>query len=233
MSRPTATSTLVLLLALTACADDRPTPATAAPAPVSPPAAPPSPSPTTQLPTVDWDDPAPATLTDGWSVGPCRGDAPLVCFYRDGQERGSLEVVGFPVGTITVLRETLAAGGSSAAALEAHAREHLESMRQDRKKGCGAGYAFTADEPAAMTAHGEAAVKTAFTGGAPGAAPTERVVRWVGLRGDRMVSLVLHATEDGACAPGLGGDLSTTDLADLEPLIDQLVETSPLPVAAA
>lgn len=225
MSRRTATSALVLLLALTACADDRSARTTAVPAS--------SPSPQADLPQVDWDDPAPAALTGGWSVGPCRGDAPLVCFSHDGQERGSLEVVGFPVDTITVLRDTLARGGTPAEALAAHAREHLQSMRQDRLAGCGADYAFVADEPVPMRADGSPAVKTVFTGGASGAAPTERVVRWVGLRDDRMVSLVLHATEDGACAPGLGGDLSTSDLADLEPLIDQLVETSPLPVAAA
>ena len=84
-----------------------------------------------------------------------------------------------------------------------------------------------------MTADGAPAVKTAFVGGDPGAAPTERIVRWVGLRGDAIVSVVVHATDEGACAPGLGGDLSTADLGRLEPLLDELFSVSPLPAAVA
>lgn len=102
-------------------------------------------------------------------------------------------------------------------------------MRQDRLKGCGADYDYRADEPRAMTAAGATVVKTAFTGGDPGAAPTERIVRWVGLREGSMVSLVIHATDEGACVPGLGSDLSTAELVEVESLLDRVVEASPLP----
>ena len=182
---------------------------------------------------MNWNDPRAAELGDGWSVGPCEGDAPLVCFSYGGQVQGVAEVASFPAGTNSTVSDVLARGGTEHEALAAHAAEHLASMRADRLKGCGADYAFVADVPRAMTADGVPAVKTAFIGGDPGSAPTERVVRWVGLRDGGIVSLVLHATDEGACAPGLGGDMSTADLAGVEPLIDAAFAVSPLPAGVA
>lgn len=232
MTAPLRTTALplVLLLALTACGTDDDA-ATAAPPKPTESAAPasPTPKPEPAVAPVDWDEPATSDIGNGWAIGPCKGEAPLVCFSRDGKEEGTAEVVSFPVETLSTVRDVLAAGGTDAEALMAHAREHLDSFRADRAEGCGADYDFRADEPKPMTADGATAIKTAFSGGEPASAPTERVVRWVGLRDGRMVSVVIHATDEGACAPGLGGDLSTAELKQVEPLLDRVFEASPLP----
>ena len=223
---------VALLLSLSACSDGgdtaapAPEPTASATASATPDAAPPA-------ARVDWADPTSTALAGGWTLGPCDGDAPLVCFSYGGQVQGSAELTEFPVDSLPGVRDALAAGRSEAEALEVHAREYLESFRSDRLQGCGATYAFDADEPVAMTAAGTPAVKTAFSGGAQAAAPTERVVRWVAIREGRLVSLGLHATDEGACTPGEGAELSTAQLAELEPQLDRLVEASPLPAGAA
>lgn len=220
---------LVVLLAVTGCAAGQSP--TAAPAPSAPVTTAP-PATTAPAPTavpVDWDDPVTTDLGNGWSLGPCDGDAPLVCFSHDGQGRGTAEIASFVLPD--TLRDALESGRSPAQVLDLHAREYLDHFRDDRARGCGADYVFSADEPRAMTVDGLAAIKTAFTGGAAGGPTTERVVRWVALRDGHLVSVVLHATADGACAPGLGSDAAPADLVELEPLIDAAFTASPLPTA--
>lgn len=209
---------LALLLALAGCGDD--------PDPV----ASPSPSPSAALRSVDWDEPTPTGLPGGWSLGPCEGDAPLVCFSHDGVVQGSAEITSFPVDTLPGVAEALAEG--EAAALQVHARDYLETFRQDRTAGCGADYSYRPDPVRAMTAQGTPLVKTAFSGGA-GDATTERVVRWVGIRDGQLIALGITATAEGACAPGEGAELAPEQLVEIEEVLDRLVEASPLPTGAA
>ena len=218
---------LAALLTLAGCSDDA-DPVTAPPSASPSPSVVASPSPSTA--PVDWHAPAPTSLGGGWSLGPCDGDAPLVCFSQDGVVRGAGEITSFPVATLPAVQAALPDGVP--AALQAHARDYLETFRQDRTTGCGADYSYRADPVRAMTAQGTPVVKTAFSGGT-GAATTERVVRWVGLRDGQLVALGITATTAGACAPGEGPELTPEQLAALEPALDRLVEASPLPVGAA
>lgn len=239
----TALRTLPLLLLLAACSGTGASP-TALPsavgspppstAPVVVPAAP-EPAGPTPVPTVvavDWDAPSPTALPGGWVVRDCEGDAPLLCLVRDGEVVGAAEVTAFPVETLPGVARALAADGPIAA-LQVHAREFLDAFRADRAAGCGADYAYAPDEPLAFTAAGDPAVKTAFSGGAPGGPPTERVLRWVGLRDGMLVAVGLHATDEGACTPGEGDELTTDQLAELEPALDALAAASPLPRGTA
>lgn len=113
-----------------------------------------------------------------------------------------------------------------------HARDYLETFRQDRTADCGADYSYRPDPVRAMTAQGTPTVKTAFSGGT-GATTSERVVRWVGIRDGQLVALGVTATTEGACAPGEGPELAPDQLIEIEEVLDRLVEASPLPSAAA
>lgn len=216
---------LVLLLAVAGCGDDA-GPAVAAPSP----SAVASPSPSPSAAPVDWDNPTTTALPEGWTLGPCEGDAPLVCLSKDGVVRGTAEITSFPVETLPAVRDALADG--EAAALQVHAGEFLEAFRQDRTTGCGPDWSFRPDPVAALTARGTPMVRTAFSGGR-GATTTERVVRWVGLRDGRLVALGITATAEGACTPGEGPELTPAELAEIEDAVDRLVRASPLPRGAA
>lgn len=218
---------LVLLLAVAGCADDA-DPVVAAPSPSPSAVASPSPSPAST--PVDWDDPTVTPLTGGWTLGPCEGDAPLVCFSQGGVVRGTAEITSFPIETLPAVRDALPDG--EAAALQVHGREFLEAFRQDRTTGCGPDWSYRPDPVAALTAQGTPMVRTAFSGGR-GDTTTERVVRWVGLRDGQLVALGITATADGACTPGEGAELTPGQLAEIEEAVDRLVRASPLPRGAA
>src|SRR3954469_2500540 len=92
------------------------------------------------VPRIDWRHPVNTDFGDGWALGPCGGDAPLVCVTRRHRQVGSLEVLQFSVSSLTAVSTALRLRGEEEA-LRAHAAAFLAGIVADRHRGCGSDYA--------------------------------------------------------------------------------------------
>jgi hypothetical protein len=165
-------------------------------------------------------------LGGGFLLTHCEGDAPILCLSRDGESRGIVELSAFPVASLDEVRQALPQGPR--AALEAHAGDHVRSLRADRIAGCGEGYTVT---PLAFTVtEGPAGpvISYGFTGARRGEPVSERTVQWAALRGDDLVLLNLSGYDDGACVPA-EGEGTVADVVEVERRLRPVVEANPLP----
>lgn len=75
----------------------------------------------------DWANQTEQEFSNGWVVGPCGGDAPVACVFRDGEWRGTIYHGAMSVSELPVGEDE---------ALEWVAADILEVFREDRAIGC-------------------------------------------------------------------------------------------------
>lgn len=226
-----------LALVLAACASSGTTTSTEPPDTSAPPTteAPPTTAPpTTEAPpdgpapsAIDWDNPSVVVdLGDGWKILKCEGDGPFMCVERDGVGVGALEGIAYPVASF----DDLDPAADPAATLAEFVAGFHESLGSDRAQGCGADYQFEPIGPESITFGDRQGVAYGFEGRLADGSPSELNLQYAAVVGDRIVSVTAIAYDEGGC-PGRD-DLSTWDSATLSefwPLMDQVLEVSPLP----
>ncbi len=187
--------------------------------------------PTSPLPepigAVDWDDPSRAArFNGGWEVRACEGDAPLLCVSRDGAVVGVVEALAYPVASF----DDLDVEADDAANLAALAAGFVEALGSDRAAGCGADYGFEPIDPEPVRLGEAQGLAYGFTGTRADGQPSELNLQYSAIVGDRIVSIVAAAYDEGGC-PGRD-DLSSFDsatLAAFRPMLEALLTITPLP----
>jgi hypothetical protein len=208
---------LAALLVLGACSDDdddgNAEPTTTIPAATTTTGGP-TPSTTggaDPVPVLDWDAlPEPAVVVEGWEVGHCEGDAPLLCVGRPGGRPGVVETQTF----------------ASADDLDAFAAAFVASARTDREAGCPPGSTFEEDEPVDLEVGGEPGVRVGFRVTLADGTLVEHGVTWAREEGDglRVVGATGLHLERGCLEPI--GEFAIEDFAAVDDLLDRLVATS-------
>lgn len=176
---------------------------------------------------VDWSDPtARVELGDGWSIGKCEGDAPLLCVERDGVGVGLVEALTYPIDSFDVLDPT----ASDSDNLLAFADDFLGWVTPDRAAGCGSDYRL---EPFPVTPFGlggSEGVAYGYTGTMGDGSPSELNLQYATIRGDDIVLITAIAYDEGGC-PGRDDTSSFTssELAAFRPHLERVLADSPLP----
>ena len=178
-------------------------------------------------PRFAWTSLVDVDLGAGWHLVDGEGDAPVVEVERDGEVVGIVELVAFPLDTLPTVSRRLAEDGERAA-LAAHAEGYLREFREDRRQGCGPDHQFTPEPVVERSFPDGVAVRYGFTGGV-GSEQTERTIQWAGIRGDDLVIVSVAAYDEGSCIGTEGAELTTSELAELEPLLAPAAEANPLP----
>lgn len=195
----------------------------------SPPPA--STTPTTAVPvTIDWRDPdTVAELAGGWSVAACEGGAALLCVSRNGEEAGVVEALAYPLESF----EGYEPAATPVDILALIADDFLESMKADRRAGCGEDYRFEKIRPEPFVLGGRPGISYGFTGTLGDGSPAELNLQYSTVVDENLVLMVAAAYDEGGC-PGKDELLSfdSAGLADFRPQLEQLLEASPLPAVA-
>lgn len=228
-TRYAAAALVALSLMAGACGD-----ATAAPS--APPAAPPTASSTVapERPDgapvevfVDWlDRPERIDLGDGWAIGACEGDAPLLCVTDDGEHAGIVEFMAFPAAPGRYPDDP-----ATEAQLLAEADEFLQVMRDDRATTC-ADHEFVAADVATTSFGGGPGVRYGFELLDPAGRVVEQVVGHLAIREHGLVVMTANAMVDDGCImdPEFPG-FEPADLARFAPHLGAIAAGSVLPSA--
>jgi hypothetical protein len=189
------------------------------------------PTTTTTVPSAggvfDWDDrSASLDFGDGWTVGHCEGEAPLVCVSRDGDLVGVLEL--FIADPLTYTAFDPAADDERN--LRAIGADFVDAFQTDRASGCGADYVVEALEPRAIEMGGNPALAYGFRGALGDGSASEHNLQYATLSHGRLIFLVGAAYDEGGC-PGKDDMVSfdSTTLAAFQPHLEAMLEASALP----
>lgn len=189
--------------------------------PVMPPAPPPvgeapveSPEPTF---AADWSAPFDVTLTTGWTLAPCGGDAPLWCVTDGDRHVGVVELGEFPIA---------GESADAVAGLAAHADDFLASMRDDRARGC-PGAVFTSIATQAMTVGGVTGLRAGFAVTTDGREIERNIVYWA-VHDSTQYWIAAGAVAVDGCLERLG-EFTPADLGAIESDLDAIVASTPLP----
>jgi hypothetical protein len=202
---------LAVALVLGACSgddDDASEPTTA-------PTTAPAPTTTTggsePVPVLDWDAlPVPPVVVEGWEVGHCPGDAPLLCVGRPGGRSGTLETMTF----------------ASDVALEDFGAVFVGSASADRLATCPAGTTVAPDDEVEVAVGGQPGRRIGFQVRLGDGTLVEHGVSWVREEADglRLVGATgLHL--ERACLEPIG-EFAIDDFEAVDELLDRLVATS-------
>lgn len=220
-------------------APPQPTPSPPKPTPTAAPTATPTATPTTQ-PTatpspdddhiginVTWNDPSVVVkLTDGWTIGACRGEAPMLCLSRRGEHRAAIEATSFPVSSFSYIDPD--AGVHEI--LQAIQKNFMKRMVEDRAIGCGEGYEVTPRGYEKRTVGRMKGAKFGFDGTSANGKASEADIHYVTVVDGQIVMIVASAFNPNGClAPEEAGSLTTDQLAKLEPYLDEIIANSKLP----
>jgi hypothetical protein len=165
-----------------------------------------------EVPALDWSAlPEPPVLVDGWEVGHCEGDAPLLCVGRPGGRAGVVETLTFP--------------GSSD--LDAFTESFLAGVVADREAGCPPGSVVERDDVLDATVGGEPGRRLGFTVTFADGRTVEHGVTWVRAEPDglRTVGATGFDLDGGSCLEAIG-EFDIADFEEALPLLDQLVARS-------
>lgn len=176
------------------------------------------------VPPVDWSDAATVVeLGGGWTVARCQGDAPLLCFERDGEVAGLVEAISHPVDEVG---ESLDPSES----LQVLADGFVESMAADRAVGCGPDYVVEPLPVEDVSVGGLPGLRFGYSGLLADGTLSELVVHHATIDGDRVVVLAAPAYAADGC-PGRDElpSFHPADLASLVPELGAVLAVSPLP----
>jgi hypothetical protein len=210
MTRRTAALLILLVLALAAAygsSSERADPPVGAPSTLPEP-------PTTPI---SWSSVGVHDLGEGWSLRDAEGDGPFIDVFLHDRRVGSIELVSFPLESL----------GEEVVTLRAHVEDFVDTLRDDRRAGCGPRYPFEATPVVELDLPDGEAVRYGFRGGRPGR--QERSLQWAGIRGERLVIISVNAYDSLGCLGSEGGDMDVATLDALERRLAPAVERSPLP----
>ncbi len=169
-------------------------------------------------------------LGDGWEIGACEGDAPLLCVSNGGRTAGVIEGSRLPVASLTEFDSE----ASDAKNLRSLAADFVASVRSDRALGCPEGYAVQALKPSSLAVAGTDALRYGFAGSNRDGSPSELNLQYATIVGDDLVLVTAIAYDDGGC-PGRGDliEFDSKTLAALQPRLESALEHIPLPPSTA
>lgn len=175
---------------------------------------------------IDWSDPSKvADFGDGWSIGKCTGDAPLLCAEHNGQQVGLVEAAVWPIDSLPALDPDADADAN----LAAHAAAFYETFVADRAEGCGEDYVVDTHEVETMVLGGVPGVSFGFTGTWADGTASELILQYAVIDGDRVLSMTANGHAEGGC---LGPDEFSWDpaaLAEFRAHLEEVLIASPLP----
>lgn len=113
------------------------------------------------------------------------------------------------------------------------AADFLESMKADRRAGCGEDYRFEKIRPEPFVLGGRPGISYGSAGTLGDGSPAELNLQYSTVVDENLVLMVEAAYDEGGC-PGKDELLSfdSAGLADFRPQLEQLLEASPLPAVA-
>ncbi|MDT7572827.1 MAG: hypothetical protein QOE05_3001 [Actinomycetota bacterium] len=156
-----------------------------------------------------------------------------MCVRRGRREAGSIELLQYPVASLTAAAAALRSGGPEAA-LRAHAEDFLRSLAADRKAGCGADYQLTPLPFEILRPADGPVLHYGFVAGRPGGPVLERVEHFEGLRAADKVLVLVHASATAvAGCLDREGEFLPADLSALAPVLTALVVRNGLPTPLA
>jgi hypothetical protein len=164
------------------------------------------------VPVLDWSAlPEPPVPVDGWEVGHCEGDAPLLCVGRPGGRPGVVETLTF-------------AGSSD---LDAFTESFLAGVEADREAGCPPGSVVERDAVVDATVGGQPGRRVGFTVTFADGRTVEHGVTWVRAEPDglRTVGATGFDLEGGSCLEPIG-EFAIDDFEAVLGLLDRLVARS-------
>jgi hypothetical protein len=176
---------------------------------------------------VNWEDPTKVVdLGDGWAIRACEGEAPLLCVELSGRQIGVVEALSYPVSSF----EDLDPDGDPKENLDRFGAGFIKAIGSDRAVGCGPDYGFDPFPVEDFVLGGTPGVSFGFLGTMPSGKPSELNLQYATIVGDRVLSIVAIAYDEGGC-PGrdeLSGFDSVT-LRDFRPRLEEVLHESPLP----
>ena len=175
-----------------------------------------------------WGEPfEPVELNDRWTVQPCGGDAPFVCFDARGPADGKAELVTFPIdreGRISRDREE----GGRAYALRRHARRHHRTFDEDRSD-CAEGYTFHPLRIRDATVAGRDGIRFGFVVRDGDGRVVERSNSFATLTRTQLVIVGAEGLNDRACLPIEGPTFTPNQLRGIGPNLARVVADGRLP----
>ncbi|HVM08557.1 MAG TPA: hypothetical protein VM345_08850 [Acidimicrobiales bacterium] len=145
-------------------------------------------------------------LGDGWEVGHCEGEAPIICVSRNGEHAGIIELSPFPVSSFHTLAGFRAAieRGDEEAALQLVVDDFLPTLQADRKDGCGADYVLDASPTSDATVLGRPGVRYGYVARKGKGPVVERQISHATIIGDEVLLVNAAGYADDGCVPREG-----------------------------
>lgn len=168
--------------------------------------------------------PTQVALGDGWSAGPCEGDAPLLCVTERGKPAGLVEMAVFPVESFQLpgFRQAIEAGDEQRA-LRIIAADFVTTFEADRKDGCGTDYELEASRVEDAMVLGKPGLRYGYVARRTSAGDVlERQVNHAVIDGDDVVFVNASGYSSDGCVPP-EGEFTPADLERFTPYLRALV----------
>ncbi|MGP1374656.1 MAG: hypothetical protein ACTS3T_17625 [Almyronema sp.] len=171
-----------------------------------------------------------ATSPPGWTIAPCEGTAPFLCFYQQGQLAGTLELQQWTLEQMPEFEQALAAAGLNQTqidledltqlgqmrvALTAQVADFYQTLEQDR---AAEAIAFTAESPVEVAVGSLPGLRYGFQQTDPAGTVQEQTIGYIAFDGQTLYVITTTAPYDSP--PGFG---QLVDLQALQPYLDSVV----------
>jgi hypothetical protein len=169
---------------------------------------------------LDWTGDFSFDLGGGYALGPCEGDAPIVCVSKDGWVIGTVEYITYDATTF----DYLAGVEDPMESVALLASNYLDTFAADRTTSCPA-LRFAVIEPQPATVTGVPGVVFGFAE-FDGEIEVERNLLFAARQVDLINLVNAGALDEGACVSAEGATLLPSDLEAIRPGLEAAIASA-------